>query len=246
MGCAVAALADGVTPDDAGRRLLEAYPEMIAGVEDGQIVWRGGGRMTIDDGRGTKSFEDLIEKPDLQDIFAITYPDGDPSPPGFNADPGRARPESFFERMYGDCRTGGVEKNLVEVPWMPSRTRQTLKVTRVNGVAERLAAISTELERLPKFYDVFLHPVGGTFACRAIAGSQQRSTHGYGIAIDLAVKPSHYWRWSKPDAQGRYAWRNSIPFEIVRIFEKHGFIWGGRWYHFDTMHFEYRPELLIK
>jgi len=22
------------------------------------------------------------------------------------------------------------------------------------------------------------------------------------------------------------------------------FIWGGRWYHFDTMHFEYRPELL--
>ncbi len=32
--------------------------------------------------------------------------------------------------------------------------------------------------------------------------------------------------------------------EIVRIFEKHGFIWGGRWYHYDTMHFEYRPELV--
>ena len=27
--------------------------------------------------------------------------------------------------------------------------------------------------------------------------------------------------------------------------EKHGFIWGGRWYHYDTMHFEYRPELLV-
>ncbi|MDD5211432.1 MAG: M15 family metallopeptidase, partial [Sulfuricurvum sp.] len=25
---------------------------------------------------------------------------------------------------------------------------------------------------------------------------------------------------------------------------KYGFIWGGRWYHYDTMHFEYRPELL--
>ncbi len=34
-----------------------------------------------------------------------------------------------------------------------------------------------------------------------------------------------------------------IPMEIVRIFEKHGFIWGGRWHHYDTMHFEYRPEL---
>ncbi|WP_228384801.1 M15 family metallopeptidase [Campylobacter pinnipediorum] len=28
------------------------------------------------------------------------------------------------------------------------------------------------------------------------------------------------------------------------IFEKNGFIWGGRWKHFDTMHFEYRPEFL--
>ena len=31
---------------------------------------------------------------------------------------------------------------------------------------------------------------------------------------------------------------------IVKVFEKYGFIWGGRWYHYDTMHFEYRPEFL--
>ncbi|WP_372236783.1 M15 family metallopeptidase [Campylobacter pinnipediorum] len=30
---------------------------------------------------------------------------------------------------------------------------------------------------------------------------------------------------------------------MVDVFEKNGFIWGGRWKHFDTMHFEYRPEL---
>ena len=35
-----------------------------------------------------------------------------------------------------------------------------------------------------------------------------------------------------------------IPKEIVDVFEKYGFIWGGRWYHYDTMHFEYRPEFL--
>ena len=40
--------------------------------------------------------------------------------------------------------------------------------------------------------------------------------------------------------------RNSYPQEIVDIFEKHGFIWGGKWSHFDLMHFEYRPELLRK
>jgi peptidoglycan LD-endopeptidase CwlK len=33
--------------------------------------------------------------------------------------------------------------------------------------------------------------------------------------------------------------------EIVKIFEKYGFIWGGKWYHYDTMHFEYRPELIV-
>jgi peptidoglycan LD-endopeptidase CwlK len=36
---------------------------------------------------------------------------------------------------------------------------------------------------------------------------------------------------------------NSIPRQIVLVFEKYGFIWGGKWYHYDTMHFEYRPEL---
>jgi hypothetical protein len=66
--------------------------------------------------------------------------------------------------------------------------------------------------------------------------------HAYGAAIDLNVKQSDYWSW-----QGRLAdpvWRNRMPYEIVKIFEKHGFIWGGRWYHYDTMHFEYRPELI--
>ena len=40
--------------------------------------------------------------------------------------------------------------------------------------------------------------------------------------------------------------RNNYPQEIVELFEKHGFIWGGKWSHFDLMHFEYRPELLRK
>jgi D-alanyl-D-alanine carboxypeptidase len=35
-----------------------------------------------------------------------------------------------------------------------------------------------------------------------------------------------------------------VPAAIVHVFEHNGFIWGGRWYHYDTMHFEYRPELL--
>ena len=40
--------------------------------------------------------------------------------------------------------------------------------------------------------------------------------------------------------------RNNYPQEIVELFEKHGFIWGGKWSHFDLMHFEYRPEMVKK
>ncbi|MCG3705331.1 M15 family metallopeptidase [Aliarcobacter butzleri] len=54
---------------------------------------------------------------------------------------------------------------------------------------------------------------------------------------------SNYWQWDEKD--GKIEYKNKIPLEIVEIFEKYGFIWGGRWYHFDTMHFEYRPELLV-
>jgi hypothetical protein len=223
-----------------------AYPDHIVAVEDNEVVWRDGTRMTIDDGRGAKSFEALLDSPDLEDIFAIPYPVGDPVPPGVDVDPGRARPAAFFDRMYGNCREGGVAANLVEVDWMPSRGKEKLKVTRVNGVADKIKAISAELEALPRSFEVYLRPTAGTYVCRVIAGTNRPSAHGHGIALDIALKHSHYWRWSKPDASGAPVWRNEIPMEIVRIFEKHGFIWGGRWYHFDTMHFEYRPELLIK
>ena len=64
------------------------------------------------------------------------------------------------------------------------------------------------------------------------------------MTIDINVAQSDYWRNFKPDSKGVYSYRNRIPWKIVEIFEKYGFIWGGKWYHFDTMHFEYRPELL--
>ena len=84
----------------------------------------------------------------------------------------------------------------------------------------------------------YLVPNSGTYNCRDVAGSTARSVHAWGAAIDINSAASDYWRWSPK------GWHNRIPIEIVRVFERHGFIWGGRWYHYDTMHFEYRPELL--
>jgi D-alanyl-D-alanine carboxypeptidase len=92
----------------------------------------------------------------------------------------------------------------------------------------------------------YLAPSAGTYNCRPIAGTDRMSMHAYGASIDLNTKFANYWRWSKPGKDGKYAWTNQLPQEIVEVFERHGFIWGGRWYHYDTMHFEYRPELLAR
>ena len=70
------------------------------------------------------------------------------------------------------------------------------------------------------------------------------SAHSYGIAIDLNPDKGAYWRWQKGNLS-EYP-RYQFPEQIVQVFEKYGFIWGGKWYHFDLMHFEYRPELIEK
>jgi D-alanyl-D-alanine carboxypeptidase len=231
---------------EAARRLKAAYPDHVDGVAGSELIWRDGTRLLIDDAKGAKPAADWMASPDIKDIFRFPYPAGAPAaPPAPNVDPGRARPAAFFNKMYGDCRKGEVARHLVDVAWLPSRGRQNVKATTINGVAQKLAAVSAELDALPATLTKFLVPAAGTYNCRTIAGTEQTSAHGYGIAIDIAIKHAHYWRWSKPDAAGAPAWRNAVPPEIVRIFEKHGFIWGGRWSHFDTMHFEYRPELFV-
>jgi hypothetical protein len=240
------ATAPAPSADDAGKRLLAAYPDHVEGAANGMLLLRDGTRLPLDDGRGAKPTADWLASPDLKDIFRFRYPAGAPAtPPAPDVDPGRARPAAFFNTMYGDCRKGEVARHLVDVAWLPSRGRQTVKATTINGVAQKLMAVSAELDALPPKFTAFLAPSAGTYNCRAIASTAQASSHSYGIAIDIALKHAHYWRWSKAGAERAPAWRNAIPDEIVRIFEKHGFIWGGRWHHFDTMHFEYRPELLI-
>lgn len=241
------AMAQRLRVEDAGTLLVAAYPQFLSGIEDGHLVWKDGTRMPLDDRRAEKSSRELLDRPDIKDMFAWPYPAGGAAaPPGFEVDPGRVRYQPLFDKMYGDCTKGETAAKLVEIVWLPNKARQRLKVTGVNGVARRLEAVSRELDDLPPRFDGYLTPAAGTYNCRVIAGTKRPSVHGAGIAIDIALKHAHYWRWDKPGADGRYSYRNSIPQEIVSIFESHGFIWGGRWYHYDTMHFEYRPELLGK
>ncbi len=222
--------------------LVRAYPDFLAGSDGTNLIWRDGTRMPPGPLHPGQSVEEAMRDGSILDQLALAYPAGLPlSPP--RDDPGRIRNHAFFEKMYGDCREGEVAPRLVRVPWLPNTLGRSVSITSVNGVDRRLEAISRELDALPAEDKRFLYPVGGTYKCRSIAGTDQTSMHSWGAAIDINTAYSDYWRWHA-GAGDPPPYRNRIPPEIVAIFERHGFIWGGRWSHFDTMHFEYRPELL--
>jgi D-alanyl-D-alanine carboxypeptidase len=224
-------------------RLVRSYPDWIAGADDQNVILKNGARLPISDHRTDKSFDELLEHPDIDDRFYAPYPVGSaPKPPPRNADPGRVRYEPLFIAMYGDCRKNEVVPKLKTVEWLPAHNGGRVAITAMNGVDQALGAVSRALDQLPSEFMKFLVPTAGTYNCRSVAGSSARSMHAYGAAIDLNVTHADYWRWSKNASAP--IWENRISIEIVRTFEQHGFIWGGYWYHFDGMHFEYRPELL--
>jgi len=233
--------AGAAEPDLAARLelLVAAYPESLSGVADNALLFKDGGPpLEIDDGK-VKDHQAALAAGDVEDSLRQLYPLGacDMKPP-VDADPGRIRSDALMMRLYGKSAKA-VEADLVPVKWFGG----TLRVTKRQGAAAALAKVHDDLAAKPELKR-YLAPSAGTFNWRKVSGAPNMSVHSFGAAIDLNTKFADYWVWSggKPGKVPDYA--NKYPLEIVEIFERHGFIWGGRWYHYDTMHFEYRPELI--
>ena len=218
--------------EQKANRLIKAYPLFFKAYLDNKIIWSDKTIQIFDDKR-EKSFEERLNSADLEDMFFQKYPNSFENPKK-NCDSGRYRNEYMFKKMYGSSKKE-IEKNLVTIKWFDKKIR----VTKINNIDKKLIKISKELNKLPKKMKKYLKNSAGGYNYRVISGTKRLSTHSFGIAIDINIKYSNYWRWSK-----NLKYKNKIPQEIVKIFEKEGFIWGGKWYHYDTMHFEYRPELL--
>jgi hypothetical protein len=225
--------------------LVAAYPGILSGHDASHIFWRDGTAMPVSDGVADKSFQQLLTDASILDQLRLPYPRGRLSqPPAPDDDPGRFRNEAFFRKMYGDCHGPGFAANLVAITWLPKSWGKTIRVTKINGVAEKLSAVSAEIDAMPADVKRAAYPIAGVLACRAVRDTGKPSVHAYAAAIDLNTGYADYWLWQGRAASGAIPYRNRMPQEIVDAFERHGFIWGGKWYHYDTMHFEYRPELL--
>lgn len=217
--------------------LLASYPDNIKGMDGNDIILASGESIIYDDGK-SKDFQGRLDDSDIEDMFVDVYTLPDPEP-AYQFDPGRSRSEQLYKAMYGKS-AAAVQKNLVPVEWFG----QKVQFTKVNGAADSLKAVAKELALYPELRPYLKS--SGTFYWRQVRGAKRMSAHSYGIAFDIGVDKSDYWQWKSGsnDENIKVKYSNRIPRKIVDIFQKHGFIWGGAWYHFDTMHFEFRPELL--
>ena len=221
------------------RALMDAYPDFIKDFDGKNVVFADGTKMVYDDGR-KKSFAVMLDDSDLEDMFYVAYEMPRDKAPDYQADAGRSRNDALFKKMYGSS-SAAVQRTLTTVDWLG----QKVKMTNVNGAADSLRKVAAELAARPELKKYLKS--SGTFYWRPVRGAKRMSAHSYGIAFDIGVDYSDYWLWkngNKADENAKVKYANRIPHEICEIFEKHGFIWGGAWYHFDTMHFEFRPEIL--
>lgn len=227
--------------------LMMAYSGYITGAYKNAnnsvyVIMKSGKKILYDD-KKVKSFEEKIENPDIQDAMEQIYPFSEiKSIMSGNFAPGRIRVYDIFNEIYGASKSG-VESNLMNVKIANDNypfNRNDWAAASLNSVMKELIPIARKNATIGSY----VFPISGTFNYRLIEGTNRLSPHSYGTAVDLAGNRGEYWRWTS-----RFQGNKDIkvyPQEIVKIFEKNNFIWGGKWGQFDMMHFEFRPEIILK
>lgn len=227
--------------------LMLAYPDTIKGLAKNdkgqyQVVLNSGTKILYDDWKDKNRWQ-KSGNPDIQDMLEQIYPLAEITellPPNYN--PGCVRIYPLLKEVYGQNKSQ-IQKNLVKV----SIGYRFIEFNKNNGAAEALRSVMKELLPLARSnYKIYraAFPSSGAYYYRLIGGTNRLSSHAFGIAIDLNNNKYDYWRWSsREEGQKRL---EAYPQKMVSIFEKHGFIWGGKWGNFDIMHYEYRPEIILK
>jgi hypothetical protein len=249
----------GNDDDRKAWRYVKAYPDFFVGYEEGFLLTRDGGKILFDDGRHkdyTRMVTDRLVGDDAfdpEDAFCWEYPAGGELPTAANppvGDPGRIRPASIFRYMYGPSLLS--KKKMRSIEWVESvkGVPKKVMVTTINGVDKALESVACDIRALPEDQKKQLR--GIVYRVRGPYGTLNRkvrdfprriSGHAYGIAVDINGNLTYF---SGTHRDEPYRYRNNVPGFLVEIFERHGFIWGGRWHSYDAMHFEYRPELFVR
>ena len=230
--------------------LMKAYGGRINGVDmfDGEIVFTINGRSIFYSGGRMLAESHRNEWHEWDSIF-YPYQTGKMEKQPESSDVPRRRAD-FLDALVGSdeetvrasCRWEGFLGRRVFVHTMciePLRRTESIIMEEASG--------SEEVRR-------FISDIRLMYSLdrRSVHGTENISYHAYGLAIDIiprSYRGKHvYWKWSAVfdprwfDVPIEKRW--SPPEQVVSAFERNGFIWGGKWYHFDGVHFEYRPEII--
>jgi len=158
----------------------------------------------------------------------------------------------FLDDLWQASTRAETESRLVRISFLGRNTRVH------HAIRERMALIETRIQTIAKTdpqVQTWVNSITTLegYGWRNIADTQSRSYHSYGLAVDLLPRnlggKQTYWLWTSHHKKDwwnvSYSERYHPPAAVIKTFEEHGFVWGGKWPLFDTMHFEYRPEIFI-
>jgi len=166
------------------------------------------------------------------------------------ANPPRRNPE-FYDTLWQSHTRAESAANLVQINFLG----KTFSVHRdLEGRLKKIDALIREAAKTDPAVQTFINEIGsiGAWNWRNVAVTASRSYHAYGVAVDILPRNlkglATYWQWEADKSPEwykiPYTRRYHPPMTVVKIFERYGFCWGGKWPLFDTMHFEYRPEIM--
>lgn len=176
------------------------------------------------------------------------------------------RPSDFYQALLNvSCCTRSVSRNKDFSTEVAHATREHSflnKTVRMHPMAGKaLQAVDADLHKLRQYdagVHAFLVKIKDVFgyANKTVLRTQSSniSMHALGLAVDIIPHSYEgkevYWVWTRNNYPKK--WKDislekrwSVPNSVVYVFQEHGFIWGGKWNNFDTIHFEYRPEILL-
>lgn len=226
--------------------LMMAYPDEIKDIELSEdnyiyLILNNNKKIVYDD-KKEKNKDTKISNADIQDTLEVIYPLDSINAVLEGIDPGRGRAYTFLNSIYGGSQNE-IEKNLSVF----STSCGNLMFNKNAKAGECLKKALNEAKELASKdgkVNSYIFPISGTYNYRVIQDTGRLSPHAYGIAIDLNRNDSDYWKWVDKSKGSKRI--EGYPKELVKVFEKNGFIWGGKWEHFDILHFEYRPEIILK
>lgn len=165
---------------------------------------------------------------------------------------GAGTPMFFFDALYDSSSRRSLEQHIVRISFLGNRTNVHERMKEpLKRVEEKILALAKKDSEVQAFIDNLKS--NDAYYWRIIEGTNRKSFHSLGIALDLLPKSQGgkqiFWSWAAdkyPDTWMLIPLKNRWmpPDSVIKIFEDEGFIWGGKWVIYDNMHFEYHPELI--